>query len=154
RANDAPGIHVLIVGVSEYLNLPDHDDLPVPSSWYLNKLTSPALSAFKIFEFIRQSELSLPLKTARLLLSPSQIELDANPAIVTAGATRASRAEFERFALDWREDAATNPSDMTIFYFSGHGMQRGPDDGVLLLEDFLDRGAPLSKCFAIGDIKN
>ena len=69
------------------------------------------------------------------------------------GASRANRAAFEADALDWREDAKTNPKDMTIFYFSGHGMQRGPDDGVLMLEDFLAPGGKLNKCFEVSDLK-
>jgi hypothetical protein len=149
-----PGAHVLIVGVSDYLNLPDHDEPSLESTWFLNKLTSAALSAFKTYEFIRHSALRLPLKTARLLLSTSQVELGAEPALGTIGATRATRLAFETFARDWREDAKNNPGDMTIFYFAGHGIQRGPEDGVLLLEDFLAAGPPLAKCFEIGDIRN
>lgn len=149
-----PGVHALIVGVSDYQKLPAHDDPPVETAWFLNKLTSAALSAFKIYDFIRQpSALRLPLKTARLLLSPSQIELDAEPRLAASGASRADRLAFETLALAWREDAKNNPDDMTIFYFAGHGIQRGPEDGVLLLEDFLVPGAPLAKCIEIGEIK-
>lgn len=149
-----PGVHVLIVGVSDYLNLPDRDDPATEARWFLNKLTSPALSAFKIHEFLRQSTLRLPLKTVRLLLSPSPVELGIEPALATVGASRANRAAFESMARDWREDAKNNPADMTILYFAGHGLQRGPEEGVLLLEDFLSAGPPLAKCFEIGDIKN
>ncbi|HEV7409517.1 MAG TPA: caspase family protein [Bradyrhizobium sp.] len=149
-----PGVHLLIVGVSQYVNLPDHDDIAREETWFLNKLTSPALSAFKIYQFLTANNaLALPLKTARLLLSPSQLEVNNAPALATAGAGRANRAAFEADALDWREDAKTNPKDMTIFYFSGHGMQRGPDDGVLMLEDFLAPGGKLNKCFEVSDIK-
>ncbi len=149
-----PGIHALILGVSDYVNLPAHDDPAVESTWFLKKLTSPALSAFKTYEFLRRSALRLPLKTVRLLLSPSSVELETEPALGTIGATRANRAAFESFARDWREDAGSNPAGMTIFYFAGHGLQRGPEEGVLLLEDFLAPGPPLSKCFEIGDIRN
>jgi hypothetical protein len=149
-----PGVHVLIVGVSDYLNLPEPDDPSLEATWFLNKLSSAALSAFKTYEFIRQSALRLPLKTVRLLLSPSQVELNAEPGLSTAHATRADRGAFETFARAWREDAKDNPADMTIFYFAGHGLQRGPEDGVLLLEDFLAHGPPLAKCFEIGDIRN
>lgn len=150
---NGPGVHLLIVGVSDYLNLPGHQDMPREETWFLNKLTSPALSAFKIHQFLTRGPLALPLKTARLLLSPSQVELNAAPALATAGAGRASRAEFEVDALAWREDAKANPGDMTIFYFSGHGMQRGPEDGVLMLEDFLAPGGILNKCFEVSDLK-
>jgi len=150
-----PGVHVLLVGVSDYLNLPDHDEPPFDETWFLNKLTSAALSAFKIYETIQQDVLRSPLKTVRLLLSPSPVEIDAEPALETAGATRASRVAFERFTRDWRRDARGNPEDMTIFYFAGHGLQRGPEEGVLLLEDFLEPELPpLARCFEIGNIRN
>ena len=83
------GVHALIVGVSDYLNLPDAGDHdPSDETWNLNKLSSPALSAFKIFEFLTTVGLRLPLKTVRLLLSPSPARVagraqarqcDANP---------------------------------------------------------------------------
>ena len=154
------GIHVLIVGVSDYVNLPEHNEPTAEEKWHLNKLTSAAVSAFTTFEWIRQSPLRLPLKTARLLLSPSAVELAtvaelaALPGVAAGGALRATREAFEVDALAWREDAKGNPNDMTIFYFAGHGMQRGPEEGVLLLEDFLKPGAVLARSFEIGDIRN
>src|SRR5262249_51708540 len=96
----------------------------------LKKLTSPSLSAFKIFDFIRQAPLLLPIKTVRLLLSPSAVEIGVEPRLGTVNATRADRLAFETLTRAWRQDASTNPDDMTIFYFCGHGMQRGPEDGV------------------------
>lgn len=153
---NGPGVHALIVGVSNYQALPDHDDPPREATWFLNKLTSGALSAFAFHEAVAKNNLRLPLKTVRLLLSPHAIELAANPALAASGAAHATRAAFEQDARDWREDAKSNRDDMTIFLFSGHGIQRGPEEGVLLLEDFLTpNGAPpLAKCFEVGNIKN
>jgi hypothetical protein len=155
NAVQGAGVHALIVGVSDYLNLPDFDDPPREATWSLNKLTSAALSAFAMFEEIKQDNLRLPLKSVRLLLSPHPVEIAANPAVANTGAGRANRAAFETDARDWRKDAKSNPEDMTVFFFSGHGIQRGPEEGVLLLEDFLGADEPpLAKCFEIGDIKN
>jgi hypothetical protein len=39
------GVHALIVGVSDYLNLPNAGDTSSDETWKLNKLSSPALSA-------------------------------------------------------------------------------------------------------------
>ena len=153
--NNVPGsgVHALIIGVSDYLNLPAHDARPSDATWSLNKLTSPALSAFKVFDFIRTSDLRLPLKTVRLLLSPSQIELQAEPRLAGVTPTRASRAALDTFAADWRNDASVDPDDMTLFYFAGHGTQRGPEDAVLMLDDFLTGAAPLGRCFEIRNLK-
>ena len=148
-----PGVHALIIGVSDYLNLPDQGEPPNPATWSLNKLSSPALSAFKVFDFIRTNPLRLPLKTVRLLLSPSDAELRIEPRLGAATPTRASRAALQTFALQWRDDASKNPDEMTLFYFAGHGTQRGPEDSVLMLEDFLSPGPSLACCFEIRNIK-
>ena len=132
---DAPGVHLLIVGVSDYLNLPDEDDLPHPE-WKLNKLTCASSSAYTVFDWLKNNRLRLPIKTVRLLLSPSRLEIAAIPALATL-APRANRQNFKNAARAWRTDASSNPADMTIFYLAGHGMQRGPEEGVLLLDDFL-----------------
>lgn len=149
-----PGVHALIVGVSEYKNLPPLSDPPEEDKWFLNKLTSPALSALKIFSLLKADSLRLPIKTVRLLLAPSEAERAVDPTLGLCGAGPATRAHFETMALDWRTDAATDPRGMTVFYFAGHGLQRGPEEGVILFENFLDPGPPLAKCALVGDIKN
>ena len=155
REVPGPGVHVLIVGVSDYLQLPNHDDPPDEQTWSLNKLTSGALSAFKIYDLIRQVELVRPLKTVRLLLSPSTIEIDAEPDLGAVAAERANRQNFAKDAQDWRDDANDHKDNMTLFYFAGHGIQRGSEDSVLLLDDFLTRGPPaLSNCVEVGNIKS
>ena len=149
------GVHALICGVSEYQHLPPHDDIPRIDSWRLNKLTSAALSAFRVYEAIVGTGLRLPLKTVRLLLSPSLMELAAVPAIGQANASPATRLEFERSAREWRQDASANRDDVTFFYFAGHGMQRGPEDGVMLLQDFHEKPLPpLARAFEIANIRN
>jgi hypothetical protein len=150
---DTPGVHLLVVGVSDYLNLPDEDDLPQPE-WKLNKLTCASSSAYAVFDWLKNNRLRLPIKTIRLLLSPSQREIAAIPAL--AGLVpRANRQNFVEAARAWRTDASNNPADMTILYFAGHGMQRGPEEGVLLLDDFLAKNdTVLSRAAELGNIRN
>jgi hypothetical protein len=112
---DTPGVHLLVVGVSDYLNLPDEDDLPQPE-WKLNKLTCASSSAYAVFDWLKNNRLRLPIKTIRLLLSPSQREIAAIPAL--AGLVpRANRQNFVEAARAWRTDASNNPADMTILYY-------------------------------------
>ena len=148
------GVHALIVGVSDYLNLPDAGEPSSDAEWNLNKLSSPALSALKIFDYLTKVGLRLPLKTVRLLLSPSPDELQVEPRLANATPTRANRAAFSSHAVQWRKDASNNPEDMTLFYFSGHGTQRGSEDSVLMLDDFLTSDAPLNECFEMHNIKS
>jgi hypothetical protein len=150
---NAPGVHLLIVGVSDYVNLPDEDDLP-QAEWKLNKLTCASSSAYAVYDWLKNNQLRLPIKTIRLLLSPSQREIQAVPALAGL-APRASRQNFGDAARAWRADASKNRSDMTIFYFAGHGMQRGPEEGVLLLDDFLaPMDTVLSRAAELGNIRN
>lgn len=151
--DDAAGVHILIVGVSEYTNLPGEDDIPHPE-WKLNKLTCASSSAYAIYDWVQKNSLKLPIKTIRLLLSPSQLELAAI-ADLPHPVPRASRLNFRDAARDWRADASKNPADMTIFYFAGHGMQRGPEEGILLLDDFLaGDDTVLAKAAELGNIRN
>jgi hypothetical protein len=148
------GVHALIVGVSDYLNLPDAGEPSSDETWKLNKLSSPALSAFKIFEFLTTVGLRLPLKTVRLLLSPSPGEMQVEPKLTNATPTRASRAAFTTMAAQWRKDASNNAEDMTFFYFAGHGTQRGSEDSVLMLDDFLTSDASLNECFEMHNLRS
>jgi hypothetical protein len=81
KLRDRDGLHVLIVGVSEYPDLPEWDEDPPPAErpkFGMRQLTRAALSAYRVFEWLVASEkkdlLSAPLATCRLLLSPSPEE--------------------------------------------------------------------------------
>jgi hypothetical protein len=149
------GIHAFIVGVSDYVNLPDADDIAREETWFLNKLTTGAISAHALYGWLLRTQLRLPLKSVRLLLSPSTKELEADAAMAALDVPRADHATFAKTAVQWRRDAEANPDDMTLFYFAGHGMQRGPEEGVLLLDDFLADGSPaLSSCAEIGNLRS
>jgi hypothetical protein len=89
-----------------------------------------------------------------LLLSPSAIEIAAIADLATLS-PRANRQNFKDAARAWRTDASVNSADMTMFYFAGHGMQRGPEEGILLLDDFLaDDDTVLAKAAELGNIRN
>jgi hypothetical protein len=125
-----PGVHAFIIGVSHYPFLAG-GATPVADPWDLRQLTSSAASAHKIFEWIKTARLPVPLATCRVLLSPSPSE----PHL--AGLT--DEATFDNVFADahaWREDARTHASNITFFYFAGHGVQRDKEDAVLCLHDF------------------
>jgi Caspase domain len=155
-AVQGPGIHALIVGVSDYVHLPAADQPPDEASWNFNKLTSTALSAYKVYEWLdkNRGKLRLPVKSIRLLLAPSPAEKAADVALQNLNAVVPTWTAFQTAAWAWRDDAKKNPDDMTFFYFAGHGLQRGPEEGILLLADFAEPGTPkLSRCVAFGDIR-
>jgi hypothetical protein len=57
-------------------------------------------------------------------------------------------------AAEWRKDASNNAEDMTFFYFAGHGTQRGSEDSVLMLDDFLTSDASLNECFEMHNLRS
>jgi hypothetical protein len=130
-----PGLHALIVGVSDYPNLSEADGPPGPPHHLgLHKLGSAATAAVRLYSFLveRADHLAAPLASCRLLLSPSPSEAER----LTITAPRANLTNFAAAASDWRRDARTDPKNVTLFYFAGHGLQRSDNGQVLLFEDF------------------
>ncbi len=136
----APGLHVFIAGVSKYSHLPGGGGIPAASAFGMEQLSSTALSAFKMYQWLVESKdrLPLPLATCRLLLSPSDTETVANPELAALGAPRCTRENFTRVIREWRQDSRSHAGNTTLFYFAGHGIQRSKADSILLLEDFAD----------------
>jgi hypothetical protein len=128
-----PGMHALIVGVSDYPHLLGKDDEAPdkPHHLGLRKLSTAAIAAHRLYGFLveRADNLAVPLSTCRILLSPA-------PQDKLAGfAPRATLADFQSAAVAWRNDARTDPRNMTLFYFAGHGLQRTTGRGQVLLFD-------------------
>lgn len=125
-----PGIHALVVGVSDYTYLPAPEDPPVDESWNFVKLSSPALSAFRIYQWLvkNKDNLPLPLKSIRLLVAPSAAEQGADADLKNLQAVVPTWDAFHDAVWAWREDAGKNPQDITFFYFAGHGLQRWLDE--------------------------
>jgi hypothetical protein len=138
------GLHALIVGVSAYPHLPD-EEAPSPSPvLQMRQLSSSALAAYEIYKWLVawQANLEVPLTTCRLLLSPSQLELEVEPNLHGLANT-ATLNNFRTELQEWRKDARSSSRNMTLFYFAGHGVQRIRGDHVLLLEEFDDTEDPL-----------
>lgn len=135
------GLHALVVGVSSYPFLPGgnargprHNAFPE-----LKQLSSAANSAYRLFEWLQQhgDDLAAPIASIRLLISPSDRELEANPVLHEAG-DRATLAKFLLAAAEWRQDLAFCRNGIGLFYFAGHGAQRQLGDSILMLEDVGD----------------
>jgi hypothetical protein len=131
-----PRVHAFIAGVSEYVHLPAADQPATATTFGLRRLTSAARSAFAFFAWLEKNRdnLSAKVATIHLLLSPSQAELAAEPAMAALGVRACSRDEFAADYQGWR--ALLEPADVALFYFAGHGAHRSRRDGVLLFEDF------------------
>ena len=69
-----PGLHAILIGVSDYEYLPDYDQPPDPTKFRFSKLSGPGLTVKAVFDWISASatRLAQPLKTCRVLLAPQR----------------------------------------------------------------------------------
>src|SRR4051794_12235067 len=72
---DGPGLHALLIGVSKYPHLRGGDD-EAEETYGLGQLVSPARTVRDLADLLLRDRASLspPLKTCRLLVSPSTSE--------------------------------------------------------------------------------
>jgi hypothetical protein len=143
-----PGLHALIVGVSDYAHLPAGPaDLAV--GFGMRKLASPALSGYRVYRRLTQlpagSSFAVPLKTCRLLLAPSAEERAAEPTLAALTVERPTWSAVQDAAIAWRKDASSEPDSITLFYFGGHGMRMGSEGGSMALDDFGTPDRPISQ---------
>lgn len=152
-----PGLHAILIGVSEYEQLPGSDDPPGDGLYALQKLQSAALGAYALAEKLKELDgldrLYRPLKTLRLLLAPSPLELQAEPGIAAAAVCPPTRAGIQAALELWRTDVAGSAQDMALFYYGGHGLREG-EDNIFLASDFLTPGTgELDAAFKLSSIR-
>jgi len=125
--------HALIIGVSHYRHLPGGSGTPNPEF----DLEQPTCSSIAAVAFARwvideMNNPRAPLGSVELLTSPST-DFFVSPTLKrhTLDATMVNvEAAFER----WMVRANSNPNNVALFYFCGHGLMRA--DLNLLLSDF------------------
>jgi hypothetical protein len=154
-----PGLHAVIIGVSEYSFLPGEDDIPGDGLTALKKLQSSALSGWLVAEKIKQLDaekrLIRPLKTVRLLLAPSEKEKAAFPMIDAAGGQAPTCSNINDALWNWRDDVGASKDDQALFFYSGHGIRRLREETILLAVDFLQpRRKNLENAFDFRNIFN
>ena len=154
----APGLHAILIGVSDYDYLPPHDEPPGEGLEALKKLGSPALSAFRFRQQLEQLDalkrLRHPLKTVRLLTAPSPMEIATEPALEGA-AQRANFDAIKKALRAWRRDVAEAKEAAGLFYFGGHGIRRTRDESILLASDFLDPDeVKLGHAFRLSNVRD
>lgn len=155
----APGLHVLLIGVSDYRFLPTADDPPGEGLHALKQLRSSSLSAValgrKIEALDAEGRLVRPLATVRLAHAPSPEEIAKDAALATMGGAPANRADIAKALKAWREDLATSKDHQALFYFCGHGIRRSFEESILLAADFLDPDVPkLFNSFRLSNVRN
>ena len=152
---EGPGLHALVIGVSDYRFLPEDGQFPDPKHFTLGltKVSIPATGAFRVATWLRDHywHPEVKIKTIDLLLSPHAKEItpETNPpkgevdemrARLAAEAGTLARPDtlnVEQALKSWRRRCEGQPGDVALLYVSGHGIQWGSkDDAIVLLEDF------------------
>lgn len=147
-----PALHALVVGVSDYPHLPGGSD-PRGHGYGMRQLTATASTAAAVLAHLDAiaDRLALPIGSRRVLLSPSPAELERDPSL--GAGVPATRENLREAALAWREECASDPENIALFYFAGHGVQRTRKDWALLLHDFNDQpGNPLYNAVDVNDL--
>ena len=123
RAQSAPGVHALIVGIGRY------QQASIPH------IASSASSAEAVAEWLKINTLAVPLASCRVLRDGE-----------------ASVNRFLQAASDWRENACTNRDSIALFYFSGMGFQRSQTEDLMLFEDFGGVGPALRGAVSVDNL--
>jgi hypothetical protein len=137
-----PGTHALVIGVSAYEFLLGSQNCSSQGQEFgIGQLSAAARSASEFAAWLMEdySRSSLPLRSLRVLLSPSPDETIA-PSIhaLLKGNWKATRQNVEAMFSEFRDAAASHEDNIAIVYVVGHGVQFSKNGAVLLLNDFAD----------------
>jgi hypothetical protein len=125
-----PATHALVIGVGTYRHL-EGGIQPADNQWGLRQLPGASISAKRFVDWLRQSfhHPEAPLATIEhLITAPEGIALGSDEPTMDA-----IRRKFFR----WKERASAHAENIAIFYFSGHGVLKGTETG-LLAADFAE----------------
>lgn len=136
------GMFAVVIGVSSYSHLRGGRD-QAPETYGLGQLAVSALTAFRVFEWLRDDYYieNCPLAKCWVLLSPTDDELQHEPRL----SAHTTPATFEQcqFALGcWHRELTQVPSptaedSRSLFFFSGHGLEAHQEKQLLLTSDYL-----------------
>lgn len=145
---DARGTHALVIGVSSYPVLRN------PSEWNLKELQSAAISAVVFAEWLNlvfRTASSSPLRSLRVLLSPSPLETDVLGERL-GEAPPATSANVNEAVKAWQADCAAIPGNTAVLFTCGHGVFADEVGHNLLLED-LERELSLRSSLDLASVK-
>jgi len=154
-----PGLHAILIGVSDYSFLSGPDEPAGDGFDALQKLDFTAISAFKLYDKLVELDASgrlyRPLKTVRLLIAPSVVEAAADPRLTAWTGAAPTWTGIRRALREWRTDVGAGREEMALLYFGGHGIRRSLEESILLAQDFGDPdGTALEKAFRFSNVRS
>lgn len=137
-----PGLFAVVIGVSVYDHL-NGGAAPVPETYRLGQLSVSALTAYRVFEWLRDDYKleGCPIANVWLLLAPTDQEKAFEPALVKhALAPTIDNCEYA--VGRWQAVMQTLPQAVAeksraFFFFSGHGLEVHQNRQILLPADYL-----------------
>lgn len=134
-----PGIHILLIGVTDYFHLPGGRGAPFEPGNSFPPLDAPDYSCRELGNWFLEGNLrhpTLPIKSIEVLASKLRFT-DENGVTQKVGAP--SYAEVSAAIDRWYALGNLSPENLLIFYFCGHGLQNGSSTHSLLCADFGER---------------
>ena len=136
QETEGPGTHVFIIGVGNYPYLKDGSGRTSPDHREMGQLTSPPVSAMAMLRWVdtRLYNPDAPLKSIEVLISqvdqPDYTDADG----LTQQIDPVTWGNYEASVKAWKARASSDPKNVAIFYFCGHGLGNGVNT-YLLTED-------------------
>lgn len=154
------GVHALVVGVSAYPHLDGGAGPPAQQTFGLGQLTVSALTAYRVFDWLRSRyrHRDKGVRTVQLMLSPTAAELAAEPAM-RGSFGDADYDSLETALGEWRQRLASlapaaAESSRAVFFFSGHGLEVSQQKQILLPSDYLRPDKPsINRAVSTSNVK-
>jgi len=131
-----PGIHILLIGVTNYFHLPGGRGEPFALADDFDVLDAPDYSGRALADWFLGGNLThpmLPVKSIELLGSRLRHQKEDGAKVPVDVPTFANvQQAIER----WFALGDVHPQNLLIFYFCGHGLQDGVGTHSLLCADF------------------
>jgi hypothetical protein len=138
-----PGAFALIIGVSHYDHLPGGGKETAPETYGLPQLQVCAVTAFRVFQWLRDHYVSDGVSLAKcwILLSPTPEEVAFEPD--TGDWPRPTFAACESAVAQWfgtMRSLLPDSADLSrsFFFFTGHGLELHQNEQILLPCDYLE----------------
>ncbi len=139
---DAPGTHVLVLGISAYRHFEGGSAPTQPGRKFrMRQLSAAARSASEFAAWILQkyANPAAPLSSLRVLLSPSEGE-QIDPAVsallpANVDDYAATLDNVKAELLAFRKACGKHPENVAIVYVAGHGVQLTKNGAIVLLHD-------------------
>jgi len=127
----APGIHILLVSVTEYFHLPGGNKRQFAYGQGFQVLDAPDHSCKALGDWFYQGKLAhptLPIKSIDMIASKVKLQ--------GAAIEKPTFANVSRAINRWHDLGELSEDNLLIFYFCGHGLMDGVTTHSLLCADF------------------